>query len=143
MAEPYFACGILLHRASGKVLLQLRTDDAPVNPGMWGFFGGGSEPEDGGDPVATWRRELGEELGIELRPEQIVPLWDYLNRNGNHRYVFCCEWPDLSEDFVLGEGAAFAWLGLDEALARPNLTVGTRADLERFRETVTGLGSRP
>ena len=75
-----------------------------------------------------------EELGVVVDPARIVPLCDYVNRNGNHRYTFYCQWPSLSEDFVLGEGAAFRWFAVEDALALPNLTHGTRQDLTLFRD---------
>jgi 8-oxo-dGTP pyrophosphatase MutT (NUDIX family) len=130
----YFAGGFLFHRASGRVLLHLRGASAQVNPSAWAFFGGSSEEEDGRDPIATWCREMREELGVEVDRRRVVPLCDYLNRLGNHRYVYYCEWPSLAEDFVLGEGEAFAWFGVEEALALPNLTHGTRLDLGLFRD---------
>jgi 8-oxo-dGTP pyrophosphatase MutT (NUDIX family) len=64
--QPYFSLGVLVHPPTGKVLLHLRGDDAPSNPSMWHLFGGRSEAADGGDPVETWRREMREELGIDL-----------------------------------------------------------------------------
>ena len=79
MAEDYNAGGFLYHAASGKVLLHHRDAQAPRFPNLWAGFGGRCEDVDGGNPVATWRRELGEELGIELTPEQIVPLRDYFS----------------------------------------------------------------
>lgn len=101
---------------------------------MWAFFGGASEEVDREDPIATWCREMQEELGVTIDSDRIVPLCDYVNRNGNHRYVFYCEWPTLDDTFVLGEGESYEWFTVDEALALPNLTYGTRRDLEYFRE---------
>jgi 8-oxo-dGTP pyrophosphatase MutT (NUDIX family) len=75
-----------------------------------------------------------EELGVVVDPAGVVPLCDYVNRLGNHRYVFYCRWPSLAEDFVLGEGEAFRWFAVDDALALPNLTDGTRRDLALFRD---------
>lgn len=49
----------------GRFLLQLRDDKPGIwYPGFWGCFGGGVEP--GEDPVDAIRRELVEELGIEV-----------------------------------------------------------------------------
>jgi 8-oxo-dGTP pyrophosphatase MutT (NUDIX family) len=134
VADWYFAGGFLFHPASRGVLLHLRDAGAPTNPDTWAFFGGASEDVDGRDPVATWRRELREELGVDVEPTRVVPLCDYLNRHGNHRYTFYCQWPSRSEDFVLGEGAAFGWFALEDALTLPNLSLGTRQDLTLFRD---------
>ena len=87
MADSFYeVCGFLFHRASGKVLLHHRGSDAPLNPNKWALFGGGSEPEDAGDPVATWCREMFEELGLRLERAQVLTLFDYLSpRSGVHR----------------------------------------------------------
>jgi 8-oxo-dGTP pyrophosphatase MutT (NUDIX family) len=97
---------------------------------MWSGFGGHSEEEDGGDPVTTWRREMREELGIALAPEQIVPLREGINPyTGRRRYIFYVLWPALNEDFVLTEGDGFAWFTLMDALALPDVQPLAHADL--------------
>jgi len=112
----YGSGGVLYHAATRQVLLQHRTDDAPSYPGQWGLFGGGEEPEDGGDPVATLRRELREELGIVLDPVLIHPLGQKPGHYGapHHHYVY--PWPAPTHDFVLGEGQGFAWFAIEDAL---------------------------
>src|SRR5689334_18869345 len=72
--KPDIAVGFLYHRASGEVLLHLRDVDKPPGAGMWAFFGGRSEPEDGGDLVATWCREMHEEIGVTLDRSRIESL---------------------------------------------------------------------
>lgn len=113
----YGSGGVLYHAATRQVLPQHRTDDALVYPGQWGLFGGGEEPQDHGDPVVTWCRELREELGIVLDPARIVPLGDTVGRNGSPHHLFTYSWPTRSLDFVLGEGQGFSWFTFDEALA--------------------------
>ena len=115
-AARYGSGGALYHAATRRVLLQHRTDDAPVWPGQWGLFGGGEEPEDGGDPLATWCRELREELGIVLDPALIRPLGQTPGRNGAPRHLFAYPWPAPTLDFALGEGQGFAWFTIEDAL---------------------------
>ncbi len=135
MPELMGAAGILIHHPTRRVLLQHRTDDAPVNPGRWGMFGGSAEPEDGGDPVATMhreltmRRELHEELGIDVNVPDLVPLWSYITESGTHRNVYLCSWPALTVDFALGEGQGYDWFAIDEALSTLDLTTSSRRDL--------------
>jgi 8-oxo-dGTP pyrophosphatase MutT (NUDIX family) len=139
---PYYAVGALYH-PSGRVLLHHRGADAATAPGRWALFGGRSEPEDGGDPVSTWRRELREELGVGLPAERIVPVADYAYL-GLRRVVFVAAWPRLTTAFVLGEGQGYAWYGLDEALAHPGVTDQTKADLHRlWRRRGAGAASPP
>ncbi len=64
----------------GRVLLQHRTDDAPVLPGHWGFFGGGVEA---GESIReALRREAREELGLDLPPMRSLGLKRRSNRQG-------------------------------------------------------------
>src|SRR3954470_23355288 len=109
MPIPHGASIFLHHAPSGRVLLQHRTDDAPSFPGFWGMFGGGEEPEDGGDPNCTVRRELQEELGLALEPVRIVRLWDYMTSRGSHRYVFLYPWDDPDYPFAQTEGQGRGW----------------------------------
>jgi 8-oxo-dGTP pyrophosphatase MutT (NUDIX family) len=139
-SEKYFAAGFLFHPESRKVLLQFRGSKTPHSPNTWCFLGGWSEAEDGGNPSATWRREMHEEIGVTIDPQDAVPLCDYLPASSPfHRYIFYCEWPSLTEDFPLPEDEedleAVRWFALEDALALPTLlTNGTRRDLLHFQE---------
>ncbi|MDP9352331.1 MAG: NUDIX domain-containing protein [Chloroflexota bacterium] len=134
MDRFHYSGGFLYNRAARKLLLHHRGADAPSDPDKWDVFGGRSEDEDRGDPVATWCREMREELGVDLESEGVIPVCDYVNKYGRYRYVFYHAWPSLSEDFVLGEGQGYAWFTLDEALTLLDLTDMTRHDLLRFGE---------
>ncbi len=70
---PPFYAGVVLWGQSGDLLLQLR-DDVPgiVNPGMVGTFGGGGI--EGERPEEAAIREIGEETGMVLTPDQLIPL---------------------------------------------------------------------
>jgi 8-oxo-dGTP pyrophosphatase MutT (NUDIX family) len=77
---PRAAATIILLRRSGKhaergveVLLAQRSLEASFMPGVWVFPGGIVEP--GEDPAETARRELGEEVGIELGTDAELVPW--------------------------------------------------------------------
>jgi 8-oxo-dGTP diphosphatase len=129
MGDHFGAACFLFHAPSRRVLLQHRTEDAPAFPGHWGMFGGGGEPEDDDDPLQAVRRELHEELGLELEPDEIVRLWDYMTPSGSHRYVFLHHWADPEHQFVLGEGQGYGWFTIQEALGTVKLTTNSRRDL--------------
>jgi protein-tyrosine-phosphatase/8-oxo-dGTP pyrophosphatase MutT (NUDIX family) len=61
-----------------KALLQKRSATIIVNPGLWDFTMGGISGA-GEHPDDTLRRELTEEMGLHIRPQQIFKLftWRY------------------------------------------------------------------
>src|SRR3954447_6265727 len=135
----YAAVGFLYHAASRQVLLHHRDAGASLYPECWAGFGGRDEPQDGGDPAVTWRREMREELGVELAPEQIRPLRQYINPDvGRPRYVFYVVWPSLDQSFTLNEGDGYAWIPLDEAIVLPDLMDLARGDLLFLRDAMSG-----
>lgn len=140
MPGPSVAVGFLYHVESGKVLLHLRAADKPPSAGLWAFFGGRSEPEDGDDLLATWLREMQEELGVTLDPAEVVSLRHGAYADGARWHDFFCEWLKLDEEFVLTEGQCYAWYALDEALALPDLAEYARADLQLFRDGLHRTG---
>src|SRR3954471_15058349 len=77
---PRPAATVILLRRSGKhsepgvqVLLAQRSGEASFMPGVWVFPGGIVEP--GEDPAETARRELTEEVGIELPVDAELVAW--------------------------------------------------------------------
>ncbi len=134
------AVGFLYHAASGKVLLHLRSTDAHPNAGKWAFFGGHGEPEDGGDLLATWCREMHEELGVAPDPARVVSLRHGTYDDGTQWHDFYHEWPSLDEDFVLTEGQRYAWFTLNEALSSLELADYAREDLHLFRRNLEDHG---
>ena len=130
---PDVAVGFLYHRSSGKVLLHLRDVDKPPSAGKWAFFGGRSEPEDGGDLLTTWCREMWEELGVTVDRERAVSLRHGTYEDGRRWHDFYADWPSLDEEFVLTEGQRYAWFTLDEALRLPDIADYAREDLTFFR----------
>ncbi len=134
MATQDVAVGFLYHAASGQVLLHLRGADAPPNSGKWAFFGGRCEPEDGGDLLVTWLREMREELGVTLDPAHVVSLRHGTYDNGMRWHDFYCEWSSLDKDFVPTEGQRYAWFTRDEAFSLADLADYAREDLRLFRE---------
>jgi 8-oxo-dGTP pyrophosphatase MutT (NUDIX family) len=136
MATRDVAVGFLYHAASGRVLLHLRSEDAPPSAGKWAFFGGGAEPEDGGDLAATWCREMREELGAALDPARVVSLRHGRYADGRRWHELYARWPILDESFVLSEGQRYAWFTLDEAFALPDLAEYARDALSCFRAHV-------
>ena len=137
MVERYAAVGFLYHAASGQVLLHRRDGNTTFYPHTWAGFGGSNEPEDGGEPALTWRREMREELGVTLTLEQIRPIRAYVNPEvGCWRRIFYAECPTVDGTFALTEGAGYAWFPLAQAIGLPDLMIFARDDLIALRALV-------
>lgn len=93
-----------------ELLLQKKTMDYPIYPGLWCFFGGQAESENLHKEI---ERELKEEIGIKPKvkfmfSEKIV------SKNGKSIfYVFSTKISDLSK-IKIGEGAGIAFFAKKE-----------------------------
>jgi 8-oxo-dGTP pyrophosphatase MutT (NUDIX family) len=75
------AVGVVLVQPGPALLLTRRASTLRGHPGQWALPGGRTEP--GETPGAAARRELHEELGLELGPEaELGLLDDYPTRSG-------------------------------------------------------------
>lgn len=105
------ASAALLVLDDGRYLLQLRDDKPGIwYPGHWGCFGGAADP--GEDAAATLRRELREELALEIdNPEWFTRFVFDLRAMGSTEcrrdYFVVPVTSDALAACVLGEGAAF------------------------------------
>jgi 8-oxo-dGTP pyrophosphatase MutT (NUDIX family) len=120
------AAAALLVLDDGRYLLQLR-DDLPHiwYPGHWGLFGGSVDPEE--DAVTALRRELHEELDLEMADARLFVRFEYdLTPIGLGRYFReYYEVPVTLAAFdrlILREGADMRALPGDEALALPRIS---------------------
>jgi len=111
--EKFYSGGYLYNPKTKSVLLHLRDGETQINPHKWAFFGG--MHRDGETPIETFIREMNEELGIDILPDQVKLLRDYINDEfGIRRYVFFVESDLPKEQMHLGEGADFDWIPLEK-----------------------------
>jgi 8-oxo-dGTP diphosphatase len=118
-----------------KVLLQLRTKDAPRFPAHWGGFGGRSEPEESIPDAAI--REISEELGLTLAHKDLRELMvQNVHRDGRQQRLHCLVAELLSPlaDISIAEGDGFALFDLESADAL-RLTPETRQAVNLYFET--------
>ena len=122
--------GALLVDTNGKLIAQQR-DDKPgiTNPGMVSLFGGTSH--EGESPIETLRRELQEELELEVSSNNLL-LQTVKHENGTN--VACSIYIVTgvdAEKLELHEGAGFATGTPEELLSRP-VTGVTQQAIEAF-----------
>jgi 8-oxo-dGTP pyrophosphatase MutT (NUDIX family) len=119
------AVAALLVLEDGRYIMQLRDDNPTIwYPGHWGLFGGGID--DGEDELAALRRELREELELEVNEARLFAVIDYdLRQIGLECYfrryyevpVTIPQWDHVA----LHEGADFRALTGNEALSLPHI----------------------
>jgi len=122
--------GALLVDTNGKLIAQQR-DDKPgiTNPGMVSLFGGTSH--EGESPIETLRRELQEELELEVNSNNLL-LQTIKHENGTN--VACSIYIVTgvdTEKLKLHEGAGFA-TGTPEELLSHLVTGVTQQAIEAF-----------
>lgn len=116
--KPSEGCQIVLVDARGRVLLQLRDEkDWIPFPGMWAVPGG--MLEDGETPADCIRREVHEEMGIELAAARIQHV-ETRRRSYGIEHTFTAELTIDAEAIALTEGQAVAWFA-EEEVARTTL----------------------
>ncbi len=92
-----------------KILMQQRDGNCKKFPFSWCLPGGGSDDDESYE--MTLLREVKEEYGIDLTPEQCTYLMDY--NNGRTNKVFVCNITQNQEP-VLNEGLSMKWMTIDE-----------------------------
>ncbi|MEU2075531.1 NUDIX domain-containing protein [Streptomyces sp. NPDC013489] len=129
---------VIVHdRATDRVVLLQRSEDAKFAQGMWDLPVGKSEP---GEPItATAVRELYEETGLTVKPESlevahvIHGAWGVEAPNGFLTVVFAAhEWTGEPENREPRKHAQVCWVGIDVI---PDAFVDTTASaLHRYLE---------
>ncbi len=107
---------ILLYDKAGRVLLQHRTEDAPVLPGYWAFFGGRLKSTE--TALEAMHREAGEELDYTPRFPRLL-LEHKFREGGSHGclYVFCEFYGGIPSALKLREGQGWGWFNAQETLS--------------------------
>lgn len=123
--QPGNAAAAVIVLDNGRYLLQLRDNKKGIFfPGHWGLFGGGVEK--GEQPVDALRRELNEELGLELVELRPLTRFEFdlvpMGLTRIYREFFEVRLPLAAmSSLSLGEGEAFEAFTREEVLTLPRL----------------------
>lgn len=104
-----------------KILMQLRDENCKRFPLMWCLPGGASDENENYDD--TLLREVEEEYGIKLVPEQCKFLFDYEKTDDMSR-VYVCHILK-AQNPILQEGKEMKWMNIEEI---ENLKLGFDQD---------------
>ncbi len=132
--ERFTSCGFLYNPKTQSVFLHLRDGNTLFYPNCWAFFGGKNEDDE--SPEACYIREMREEIGIKIEPDNTHFLREYFYpkaKNTFHIFYSISEQP--RENFTIGEGADFSWIPLTQIQTLP-LAEYAKNDLEYFRAHV-------
>lgn len=125
-------CQIVLVDAQDRVLLQLRDEkDWIPFPGMWALPGG--MREGGESPEECIRREMSEEMGIELAAGDVTHLWSRVRSYGTE-HTFTAHVDIAAEKIRLTEGQEVRWFHPSDAV-RMSLAYEDNAVLAEFLQT--------
>lgn len=130
-ALPGSSALIILRDDQGRFLFQFRDADATINPLTWGLWGGRTEAEDATTQEAA-QRELREELGLNVSPEELRPLAIAEDPSGRSASLFLLSRRIGWKDIIIQEGAGGAFFRLSALtqLEIPRTLIGLLRTLE-------------
>jgi len=116
--------GILIENNDGKMLFQLRDNNPKIkNRNCWSLFGGGINKNE--TPTEAAIRELKEELGIDIKKEQLY-LWTVFHGFKKKNFLFKLKLNKNIKDMKLKEGSSMGYFTILEILKKRNLVKSLR-----------------
>lgn len=131
------AKAFLKNKKLDKYLFVLRDDRPDIpNPNCWSLIGGGIE--EGEEPIEALKREIKEEIGIELYDIKKLGVIEIpLTVNGKTKtmlgYTFLAYIDTEVKDIELKEGQRVKYFTLNEIQKQKNLAGGAVSRIKEFR----------
>ncbi len=122
MHKVFYASGFLFHPRSQQILLQQSESGEKLSL----FSGSGNAGE---TPEQAFQRVISEKLGLELKPQNIHPIYNYDHSESNKNYfVFYAEVRSQIDEQVLDDGTSAMWFNFKK-LYKSKLTKDLLQDL--------------
>ena len=110
MEQKREAVKAVIH-SNGKILLQLRDKKPNIfYPGVWGLFGG--SVDNGEKPIDALKRELLEEIGLDIKGAKFLFKWDHYIYNSVLHFFSVPLTVELTS-LSLNEGQAMEFFSID------------------------------
>ena len=102
---------VVLYNDNNEVLVQQRTDDAPIYPSYYSLFGGKIDGDESAKDAAI--RECIEELNYQLQDPTLVIHEFHDSEYGKREKFIFVEKFDNTKELTLNEGQGMKWIGVD------------------------------
>jgi 8-oxo-dGTP diphosphatase len=111
-------CEALILNNKEQILLQLRDNKPEIHgPGKWGVIGGEKELHE--EAIDCLKREVREEVGLEIEPVLTATVDDNDGNKVYRHYIYIAYYNNFAENLFLKEGQKIKFFNLSE-IARLN-----------------------
>lgn len=134
MHKKSYASGFLYHISSQQILLQ---QDTIVNS-LWSLFGNSVYASQ--ETKEEFHKILNKKLTINISPESIFPVYDYINVEKNaHHFIFYAEVEDIQENILAQDETIVAWFNFKQLKKIP-LADQTKQDIIVAQRVILAAG---
>ena len=119
-----------------KILLQLRDQKPNIfYPGVWGLFGGGMD--DGEKPIDALKRELLEEIGLEIKDAKLLFSWNHDKYNSILHFFLVPLTIELDK-LCLNEGQGMDLFSIEQIKRLP-ITPSLEKNIHKINQNILSI----
>ena len=119
-----------------KLLLQLRDQKQTIfYPGVWGLFGGGVDV--GEKPIDALKRELLEEIGLEIKSAKLLFSWNHDKYNSILHFFLVPLTVEL-EKLCLNEGQGMDLFSIEQIKRLP-ITPSLKKNIHKIKQNILSI----